>query len=286
MKYGIPASEGAGFFVFGGELPDLDAIPPDLTRKGGGEVLHFPSLDGRGSGEGVSVLYVMANRLILIRHGDLGESRRGRYIGRTDAALSAEGRRQAAALSEPLARIGGALFFASPLLRTRETAEIALGAGRCCEVDDNLREIDFGRWDGMSFAEIVAADPAAVNRWAALEEEFAFPDGEGIAHFRGRIRAAADRAVAAPAGTVVLFAHGGVIRFLVCRLLGLPDRHHLLFEIGQASISEIRVDGGRGVLTRLNDRCHLEALAQPGNRIPEACIGSGAQFSKVSRKER
>jgi len=224
----------------------------------------------------------MANRLILIRHGDLGESRRGRYIGRTDAALSAEGRRQAAALSEPLTRIGEALFFASPLLRTRETAEIALGAGGRFEIDDNLREIDFGCWEGMSFAEIVAADPAAVNRWAALEEEFTFPDGEGIARFRERIRAAADRAVTAPAETVVLFAHGGVIRFLVCRLLGLPDRHHLLFEIGPASISELRIDGGRGVLVRLNDRCHLSIPTQLGNRIPEARIESGSRFPEVS----
>jgi alpha-ribazole phosphatase len=200
----------------------------------------------------------MADRLILIRHGDLGESCRGRYIGRTDAALSAEGRRQAAALAAPLARVGGALFFSSPLLRTRETAEIALGAGRGYEIDDNLREIDFGRWEKMSFAEIVAADPAAVNRWAELEEEFGFPDGEAIARFRARIRAAAERAIRAPSGTVVLFAHGGVIRFFICHLLGLPDRHHLLFEIGPASISEIRVEGGRGGLSRLNDRCHLE----------------------------
>lgn len=200
----------------------------------------------------------MAKRLIFIRHGDLGNRWCGRYVGRTDPPLSAEGRRQAAVLAGPVARLNGARFLASPLCRTRETAEIALGADRRFEIDENLREIDFGRWEGMNFAEIAAADPVAADRWAALEDAFAFPEGEGIANFRERIRAAAERIIAKPAGTVVLFAHGGVIRFLICRFLGLPDRHHLLFDIRPASLSEIRIDGGCGVLTRLNDRHHLE----------------------------
>jgi bisphosphoglycerate-dependent phosphoglycerate mutase len=70
----------------------------------------------------------MANQLILIRHGDIGDRYRGRYVGRTDAPLSAEGRRQAATLTGPVARLNGAHFLSSPLCRTRETAEIALGA--------------------------------------------------------------------------------------------------------------------------------------------------------------
>jgi broad specificity phosphatase PhoE len=135
---------------------------------------------------------------------------------------------------------------------------MALGADKVFESDANLREIDFGRWEGMSFAEIAAADPAAVDRWAALEDAFAFPEGEGIANFRERIGAAAERIIIEPAGTVVLFTHGGVIRFLICHFLGLPDRHHLLFDVRPASISEIRIDGGKGVLTLLNDRHHLE----------------------------
>jgi len=200
----------------------------------------------------------MVQRLILIRHGDLGDRYRGRYIGRTDAPLSAEGRRQAAALAGQLARLNGAHILASPLRRTRETAEIALGANGAFKIDNNLREIDFGRWEGMSFEEIAAADPAAVDRWAVPDGDFTFPDGEGIRAFRERIVAAAERIAAVPAGTVVLFAHGGVIRFFICHFLGLPDRHHLLFDIHPASISEIRVDGGKGVLTLLNDRRHLE----------------------------
>ena len=126
------------------------------------------------------------------------------------------------------------------------------------ESDPGLREIDFGRWEGMSFAEIASDDAAAVDRWAEMDRDFTFPDGEGIANFRERIGATAERIAAVAAETVVLFTHGGVIRFLICHFLGLPDRHHLLFDIRPASISEIRIDGGKGVLVRLNDRHHLE----------------------------
>ena len=201
----------------------------------------------------------MAERLILIRHGDLGARHRGRYIGRTDAPLSQEGRRQAAALAEPLVRrLNGASVLVSPLRRTRETAECALDRGANFAIDSDLREIDFGRWEGMGFAEILAADPAAVDRWAALVDDFAFPDGESIGNFRKRIGAAAGRIAADPARTVVVVTHGGVIRFLICHFLGLPDRAHLLFDVQPASISEIRIDGGKGVLTLLNERRHME----------------------------
>ena len=200
----------------------------------------------------------MANQLILVRHGELEERYRGRYVGRTDAPLSARGRRQALALAGPLAGLPEAVFWVSPLARARETAAIALGADRPCPIDGDLREIDFGAWEGMSFGEIVAADPSAVANWAEMDDGFAFPGGEAVADFRRRIAEAAQRIAADPARTVVVLAHGGVIRFLICDLLGLGHRRHLIFDISPASISEIRIDAGRGVLTRLNDRHHLE----------------------------
>jgi alpha-ribazole phosphatase len=202
----------------------------------------------------------MAKRVILIRHGDLGEAYRGCYIGRTDVPLSEEGKRQAAALAGEIRRLKGAQLLCSPLRRTRETAEIALGILDACDIDSDLREIDFGRWEGMGFAEIAAADPAAVERWAALDEDFAFPGGESHGAFSKRIKAVAGRIDADPAGTVVAFTHGGVIRYLICRFLGLEDRHYLLFDVRPGSLSELSLDGGRGVLVRLNDRCHQEGI--------------------------
>jgi alpha-ribazole phosphatase len=200
----------------------------------------------------------MAQRLILVRHGDLGKKYRGRYIGRTDAPLAAEGKRQAAALAGELGRLDGPTIFCSPLLRARETAELAFGAAAAFTIVDDLREIDFGRWETMSFAEIAAAEPAVVDRWAALEDDFAFPGGEGIGAFRKRIGAVAGRIAADPSGTVVAVTHGGVIRLLICHFLGLEYRRYLLFDVRPGSLSEIGIEGGKGILTLLNDRCHLE----------------------------
>jgi alpha-ribazole phosphatase len=202
----------------------------------------------------------MEKRVILVRHGDLGEGCRGRYIGRTDVPLSESGKRQAAALAGELGRLNGAHILCSPLIRTRETAEIALGAVDIYDIDSDLKEIDFGCWEGMGFAEIAAAAPAAVERWAALDEDFSFPGGESIGDFRKRIGAAAGRIAADPAETVVAVTHGGVIRFLICFFLGLEDRHYLLFDVRPGSLSEISIEEGKGVLTRLNDRCRMEGI--------------------------
>ena len=199
----------------------------------------------------------MAERLLLIRHGEIQEAGRGCYIGRTDLALSAEGRRQAACLTPVLASLDGARALSSPLERTRETAGIALGPGRPFSLDKDLREIDFGRWEGKRFAEIAAGDPERVADWAALAEDFSFPEGEGFGDFRRRVVAAAERLVADPAGTVVAFTHGGVIRLLVCHFLGLAPRDFLRFDVEPASLTEFRREGGEWGLFLLNGRHHL-----------------------------
>jgi alpha-ribazole phosphatase len=215
----------------------------------------------------------MAGRLVLIRHGDTGEAHRNRYIGRTDLPLSAEGERQAAALARVVCRWPEALALCSPLQRCRRTAEIALGPDRNLEIDADLREVDFGLWDGLSFAEIVKGYPAAVERWAALTDDFRFPGGEALAAFVNRVAAAARRIAAAPAETILAVTHGGVIRLLICHFLGIEVKQYLLFEVGMASLSEIRIEAGHGVLTLLNSRCHLAEWRQGADGTAETAQG-------------
>lgn len=205
----------------------------------------------------------MAERLLMIRHGESETRYRGRYIGKTDAALSDEGQRQAAALAAALSSLKDVSFFTSPLIRARQTAKLALGMDATIEIDNDLREIDFGLWEGLSFGEISAAYPSEVGRWAELGDDFIFPEGESTSDFRRRIAKAADRIMNNPAGTVAVFSHGGVIRFLICHFLGLRTRDHLSFDISPASISEMTLFDGRGILTRLNDRHHLKSAGEP-----------------------
>lgn len=221
--------------------------------------------------------------VVLIRHGSTGARWSGRFVGSTDLPLSPTGRGQATALSQAvvlarrseLSSVHG--YFASPLRRVRETAKLALPDTVTIEYDDDLREIDYGQWEGLTFAEIVALAPDKVDGWARLDPAFAFPSGESFADFTARVRRVAAR-VAAQRGRrerLVLFTHGGMARALICHWLGLSPAHYLLFEVGNASVSTVRLfitdraeaEGGGpaaddgfacGVLIGLNDRHHLE----------------------------
>lgn len=198
-------------------------------------------------------------QVYLVRHGDTGEPLKGRFVGRRDVPLGPLGQRQAAALVRCRELQLCREAFCSPMLRVRETIGQS-GLDLVCQQDPDLREIDFGHWEGLSFAEISSDYPAGVDRWARLESDFCFPGGEAYADFLGRIQKAAERiarTAASQTAPVAVFAHGGVIRALICHWLGLPAKHYLLFEIEPASVSALRLFGDRGVLTRLNDLTHL-----------------------------
>ena len=147
----------------------------------------------------------------------------------------------------------------SPLLRTVQTAELA---GLQTTICDELREADFGRWDGKSFNEISTADPGLVDQWAAWAPDLAFPDGDRIADFLARTNHIARRMAHDPAETVLVVTHAGVIRALICHLLALEPRHYLLFHVDYASLTTIDLFDGNGVLAGLNDTCHLRGPEQ------------------------
>jgi len=196
----------------------------------------------------------MADQLLLIRHAGIGPTWAGRYVGRTDLPLGPDGLREAQGLAALVQSRKAGCCFSSPLARAAETARtIAQAAGLAVEVDQDLREVDFGRWEGRTFAEIAAADPDAVARWAAFGADFAFPGGESLAAFLDRVSLAAERLAAHPAKVVMAVTHGGVIRTMICRLLGLDPRSYVLFSVRTASAATIDLYEGRGVLSGLNE---------------------------------
>ena len=199
----------------------------------------------------------MARELILARHGDVGPEYAGRYVGHTDLPLSERGRRQAAALAQVLRTARPQKCFTSPAARAVQTAE---PAGLDPTVCDDLREIHFGRWEGKTFAEICALDPGLVDRWAELHADFEFPGGERVGDFLERTKKIALHMAACPADVVLAVTHGGVIRAILCHLLGLDPRQCLLFQVDYASLTKVVLFDGKGVLAGLNDTCHLGGL--------------------------
>ena len=199
----------------------------------------------------------MAQQLSLARHAQSRSQSDGLLLGKSDVPLGDLGERQADALGVALRRLSPERCFCSPLARARQTME---RSNLAAVIEDDLREVDFGRWEGRTFEEIAASEGDAVERWAAFDPQFAFPEGEGLADFFSRAGRVADRLAADPAQRVLAVTHGGVIRAMICHLLGLDQRHSVLFDVKPASLTTMALHDGKGVLTGLNDTCHLEGL--------------------------
>lgn len=118
-------------------------------------------------------------------------------------------------------------------------------------IDPELREIDFGQWENRRFAETAAVSPALVEQWARFDTDFTFPEGENVGQFLRRVRAAADRLIGTSADTVLAVTHGGVIRTMICHLLGLDPRKYVVFDIPYGGLAVIDLFDGKGVLAAL-----------------------------------
>jgi broad specificity phosphatase PhoE len=152
-------------------------------------------------------------------------------------------------------------MLASPFRRALNTAgPVVEKTGLSIEVNEDLREIDFGQWEGLSFQEIEKKDPDMVAEWARGEMDFRFPGGESLSTFEERVRRAGEQLATLPEERIFVVTHGGVIRFLLCHFLKLPPRSHFMFEIDRGSITRIHLHEGHAVLSGLNDCCHLEDI--------------------------
>ncbi len=192
----------------------------------------------------------MARRLLLLRHARIEARYVGRMIGATDVPLDPAGEVPTRSLTERLTRWAPQACYCSPLQRCRQTAA-AVVPDLLAQVDADLREVDFGEWETRTFAEAAGEDPTLVDRWAEFSPDFAFPGGESVGDFLGRVRSAADRLTHAEAQTVLAVTHGGVVRTMICHLLGLEPRHYLAFDVRYSALAVIDLQDGKGVLAAL-----------------------------------
>lgn len=192
---------------------------------------------------------MLVKELYLLRHGDTGL--KGRYIGSTDAPLSNSGMEQARKTGELLQEKGVTKIVCSPMLRCRQTLE-QLSLPCTHQINELLREIDFGRWEGKKFSEIVQIDKELVNSWVTEPETFSFPGGESLVAFNNRVVEFRDQLETIVEDTILVVAHGGIIRHLLCLLLGLEADKYLLFDVKPGCFSSISLFAEGGVLTGFN----------------------------------
>jgi broad specificity phosphatase PhoE len=195
----------------------------------------------------------MAKTLLLARHAETGPDFRGRFVGSSDVPLAGDGPEQAERLAALAATFRPELCLCSPLLRARQTAiPVAAVTGLPIITDEELREVDFGRWEAKTFEQISAVDPELVKHWAAWHEDFAFPDGETLRGFKQRIKKITLQLTSLEAETILVISHGGVIRTMLCHLLGLSLRHYLMFEVQPATLTVLTLHDRGAVLSGFN----------------------------------
>jgi broad specificity phosphatase PhoE len=135
--------------------------------------------------------------------------------------------------------------------RCRETLAL-LHPGVPHELNAELREIDFGRWEGLSFPEISKSDPDLIDLWRTTGDSFCFPDGECIKTFNRRVEEFSSRLLAAVEKRILIIAHGGTIRHLLTLFLGLDPEQSGIFTIQPGCFSTVALYGELGTLTALN----------------------------------
>jgi broad specificity phosphatase PhoE len=200
-------------------------------------------------------------RLLLIRHGETPWNRDRRWQGHADVPLSVEGFAQAARLADHLrtqrAAIG--VIYSSDLRRAHDTArKLAEALEADLVVDSVWREIEVGRWTGLSRDEIKERFAEEWRRIAA-GEDLPRGGGETFAAFSLRIVEALDCLRRRHTGqTVAIVTHGGVIRAALLHALGLSwPRLREVAAVDNAALSELLWDGSAWTVLRRNYAPHL-----------------------------
>jgi probable phosphomutase (TIGR03848 family) len=204
--------------------------------------------------------------VLLLRHGRTTANADGTLAGRGPVALDETGVAQATVAGERLRGLPLRLVASSPLVRCRQTLELAL-PGMPVVVDDGLTECGYGEWEGQSLKRL-AKEPL----WRVVQQHpsgATFPGGEAMAAMSARAAAAVrglDDRVTAEHGPDALWlacSHGDVIKAIVADALGL---HLDLFQrvvVDPGSVTAIRYTPGRPFLVRLNDTGALESFVPP-----------------------
>jgi broad specificity phosphatase PhoE len=187
----------------------------------------------------------VAREIIVVRHGQTEWSKSGQHTSRTDLPLTDDGRRQAAQLGERLAGRDLPAVLCSPLRRARETCELA-GFGKRASIHDELREWDYGDYEGLTTPQIWEQDPDW-NLWRD-----GCPGGETPEQVAGR----ADSVLAqlqVVDGDALIFAHGHILRVLTARWLQMPSSAGARFALAAGGLGTLAFERKTQVLAGWNE---------------------------------
>jgi broad specificity phosphatase PhoE len=184
--------------------------------------------------------------IVLVRHGETEWSANGRHTSRTDLELTERGRERALELGPQLAERTFSLVLCSPLLRARQTCELA-GFGDVAEICEDLREWDYGEYEGLTTPEIREQNPG----WSLWRD--GCPGGESPEQIGARADRVLERMSNPPDGADSLaFAHGHILRVVGARWIALETAGGARFALGAGSVSSLGFERETEVFTHWN----------------------------------
>lgn len=199
-------------------------------------------------------------KVIMVRHGQTTWNVEHKYQGHSDIILSEEGIRQAELAAKRLADEPIQAVYASDLSRAFKTAEI-IAEGHRLPVSSlaELREINFGKWEGLTYEQIYASWPELIKALYENPDESRIPGGETFRALKERafhcLEALLDRH---SNETILLVSHGGTIRTLLCAILNIHLNHIWKIKQDNTAVNVIEFEGNYPVIALLNDTHHLK----------------------------
>jgi len=183
-------------------------------------------------------------RIVLVRHGETEWSASGQHTSVTDLPLTEAGRHRAQALGSVLRGAEWTMVLSSPMRRARETCELA-GLGHEMAIDEDLREWDYGEYEGLTTPQIRERRPDW-NLWRD-----GCPGGESPE----QVQARADHVfstVRRSDGDVVLFAHGHILRVLAARWISQPVQFGARIALSTGTLSTLGYERETEVISEWN----------------------------------
>jgi broad specificity phosphatase PhoE len=181
-------------------------------------------------------------RIVLVRHGETDGESSVRFHGANDVGLADVGRAHMREIARGLGRERFDLVVSSPLRRAWQSAWI-VGRGAPVRFEPSFREVDFGRWEGLTREEIARTDPVLYEDWQRGSDEFVFPGGEARADFRARVQAGLARLLETDARSALVVCHKGPIRLIARELTGTAPADD---EPALGGVVELTRDGTAG----------------------------------------
>lgn len=200
--------------------------------------------------------------IYLVRHGETDWNNQGIYQGWSDIPLNANGLRQAKECAHALESVVFDRIITSDLVRARVTAETILGEREIpFIVDDRLREINFGEWEGLTYDEIDAQWEDVIHQMYATPHLVKVPGGDDLETVQARAWAAVKDGLEglSSGSNLLIVCHGGTIRTLLCKLVGIPVEFIWRFRQGNTAINIINYygkDSNFHTVQLMNDTSH------------------------------